>query len=205
VTALGDDLIPKWAPFPLYALPPESFAGLSGGSVSHTSDQDGDRTTAIEYLYRPDVTIAEPMLGVTNSDPSDETSLLSTDPGWWAPGSMRIGEVTSVPFHLSGSVAGRTGARYLGADWAQIEGQAVPYQRWSTTSADPFGESLAVVRVRIGSAWVTLWGHGYTVEEIESIVPELHRVDEDSGLQARMKTAIAQWLAEYERRHPPGD
>jgi len=201
VVALGEHLIPNDAPFPLYALPPESFDGLSGGSVTQVGEDSGDRTTGIEYVYRPDVNRADLMLGVTNSDPSDETSLLSMDPGWWAPGSMRIGEVTSVPFHLSGSVVGRTGARYLGADWAEVMGQAVPYQRWSTTSADPFDESLAVVRARIGSAWVTLWGHGYTIEEVETLVPQLLRVDGNPGLQGKMRTAIAKWVAEYERRH----
>ena len=54
------------------------------------------------------MTTAEPMLGVTNTNPFDEASLLSLDPGWWAPASMRIGEVTSIPFHLSASVIART-------------------------------------------------------------------------------------------------
>jgi len=53
VAALGDDLFPKDAPFALYALPPESFAGISGGGISRVHEKRHVRTTAIEYLYRP--------------------------------------------------------------------------------------------------------------------------------------------------------
>jgi hypothetical protein len=175
------------ANFPVFAIPPLRWIGLSGGyEYSYLGSALTD--LALVYLH-PDLEPPE-RIDVCSSDPDSlqrPTDLGQGGAVWWldeAEVSESIERLHSIRFRLTVNSELEQIGRLVDRGHLWIEGESAEFQAWSFR-----GENLNVIRVWLPFGWITFSGWRVSMSELRRWTGTVRRLDREGDLLRQLEQA----------------